>query len=160
MLIVVYALSSTLPMFIGQNLGAGRKDRVKEAIRLCFRFTIVLQFALYILLALFAEPIAAQFSEEASVQKAIIYYLRIAPIAYGLSGIIILINVSMNVLGKPRVALYINIIRLVLFYAPLALIGCRFYGLTGFYIGITIAHCLAYIYASICLRKAIQELDI
>jgi len=39
MLIMVYALSSTLPMFIGQNLGAQRQDRVRQAIRLSFRFS-------------------------------------------------------------------------------------------------------------------------
>jgi len=160
MLIVIYALSSTLPMFIGQNLGAGRKDRVKQAITLTFRFTITLQLGLYILLALLAEPIAAQFSEEASVQKTIVYYLRIVPLTYGLSGIIILINVSMNVLGKPQIALYINIIRLLLFYIPLAYVGSHLYGLTGFYIGIAFAHCLAFFYARFCLKKVMQELDI
>ena len=46
MLILVFALSSTLPMFIGQNLGAQKNDRVLQAIRLSFRFSIAFQLSL------------------------------------------------------------------------------------------------------------------
>lgn len=160
LLIVVFALSSTLPMFIGQNLGAQRTDRVKEAIKLSFRFTIILQLVLYALVLLLAKPIAAQFSNEVSVQQTIILYLSIVPLAYGLSGVVVLINVAMNVLGKPRVALYINLIRLALFYIPLAYIGSHFYGLTGFFIGIAIAHCLAYCLALVWFSKILKEMSI
>ena len=37
-LMTVYALSSTLPMFIGQNLGAKKLDRISAAVGLAFRF--------------------------------------------------------------------------------------------------------------------------
>jgi len=160
MLIMVYALSSTLPTFIGQNLGAQRKDRVRQAIRLSFRFSLVFQFLLYIIVALLAKPIAEQFSEQASVQETIVLYLWIVPIAFGVSGIVTLINVSMNVLGKPRIALYINIIRLIVFYLPFAYLGLYFYGLKGFYVGITISHCLAYFIATIYLNRVLKELHI
>ena len=160
MLIVVYALSSTLPMFIGQNLGAQKKERVKEAIKIAFRFTLIFQLILYVTLALLAAPIAAQFSDEESVQQTIILYLRIVPLAYGLSGIIILVNVSMNVLGKPKIALYINILRLVLLYAPFAYIGSKLNGISGFFIGITIAHFFAYLMATLWFNKTLKEIDI
>ena len=160
MLIVVFALSSTLPMFIGQNLGAQKHDRILQAIRLSFRFSVAFQLILYIVIALLAKTIAAQFSDQASVQEAIVLYLWIVPISYGLSGIVILINVSMNVLGKPRIALYINIIRLIAFYAPLAYLGSHFFGLKGFYIGIALGHCLAYLMAYLYLKKVLNELNI
>ena len=160
MLIVVYALSSTLPMFIGQNLGAQKKERVKEAIKIAFRFTLIFQLILYVVLALLAAPIAAQFSDEESVQQTIILYLRIVPLAYGLSGIIILVNVSMNVLGKPKIALYINILRLVLLYAPFAYIGSKLNGIIGFFVGITIAHFFAYLMATLWFNKTLKEIDI
>jgi len=157
MLILVYALSSTLPMFVGQNLGAQRLDRVRHALKVSFRFTLLFQLGLYVLLALFAKHVAAQFSDEASVQNIIALYLYIMPLAYGLSGIIILINVSMNVLGKPRVALYINVIRLIFCYLPLAYLGAQFYGLTGFFIGITVAHGFAFLIAWRWFEKILHE---
>ena len=159
-LMVVYALSSTLPMFIGQNLGAQRKDRVAQAIRIAFRFIMLFQFALYVLLALSAGLIASLFSDDAVVQETIKLYLWIVPLFYGLSGIVILINVSVNVFGKPSIALYINIARLVFFYVPFSYLGIQWYGLTGFFIGIGLAHCSAYVLASIMLKRVLTELSI
>ena len=160
MLIMVYALSSTLPMFIGQNLGAKKYARVRQAISLSFRFSLAFQLALYITVALLAKSIAAQFSNQANVQETIVLYLWFVPIAFGLSGIVTLINVSMNVLGKPRIALYINIIRLVLLYIPLAYMGSHLFGLKGFYIGIVISHCFAYLIAVTYLNRVLKELNI
>ena len=42
-LIVVMALSSTLPMFIGQNTGAGRNDRAYAALMGCLKFVLCFQ---------------------------------------------------------------------------------------------------------------------
>jgi len=159
-IIVVYALSSTLPMFIGQNLGAERKDRVYEAIRISFRFTQILQVGIYLVLLLFAQLIAELFSDESAVHDAIKMFLYIVPLSYGLAGIVILINVSMNVLGKPSLALYINIIRLLFFYIPLAYLGGLLFGLTGLFVGLAIGNVCAYILANILLNKILAEQNI
>ena len=159
-IIIIYALSSTLPMFIGQNLGAERKDRVYEAITVSFRFTLVLQIAIYLLLLLFAHPIAALFSEEPTVHRTITTFLYIVPISYGFAGVVILINVSMNVLGEPRLALYINLIRMILFYLPLAYLGGLWFGLTGLFIGLAMGNIFAYFFANFLLKKILAEQDI
>ena len=159
-LMVVYALSSTLPMFIGQNLGANRKDRAYQAIKLCFKFVFILQLGMYIMLVLCANIIAAQFSDEQSVRQTISLFLYIVPLSYGLGGIVILINVSMNVLGKPRIALYINILRLALFYLPFAYLGAQWFGLKGLFIGIALGNIGAYLLASILLNRVLKELKI
>jgi len=159
-LIVVYALSSTLPMFIGQNLGANRKDRAYRAIKLSFKFTVLLQLAMYIVLVLFANIIAAQFSEKKQVTETIVLFLYIVPLSYGLSGIVILVNVSMNVLGKPRIALYINILRLAIFYLPFAYLGAHWFGLPGLLFGIALGNVGAYLLAIILLKKVLKELEI
>ncbi len=159
-LILVYALSSTLPMFIGQNLGAGKFDRVAKATTLAFKFVILLQLGIYIVLVMSAPFIAGIFSDQESVQTTIKLYLWIVPLSYGLSGIVILINVAMNVLGKPRLALYINIIRLALFYVPFAIIGAKFFGLGGLFTGIAFGNLLAWILALHLLKKTFRELSV
>lgn len=159
-LMIVYALSSTLPMFIGQNLGAERKDRVHAAIKLAFRFVVFLQLGIYVVLALSAKLIAGLFSDEPAVIDTISMFLWIVPLSYGLAGVVVLINVAMNVLGKPRLALYINILRLVLFYLPFAWFGGQWFGLTGLFFGIAIGNCCAYVLASILLNRTLRELEI
>lgn len=159
-LIIVYALSSTLPMFIGQNLGANKLDRVYDSIKLAFKFVLLLQLGVFVLLILAANSIASLFSSDANVIQTITNYLWIAPLSYGLCGVVILTNVSMNVLGKPRLALYINILRLVLFYLPLAYLGSLWYGLIGLFVGIALGNCCAYLLAKHLLNKTLSEMKI
>jgi len=159
-LMIVYALSSTLPMFIGQNLGAQKPQRVLDALSIAFRFVVIFQFGIYVLLAFTAAPIASLFSDVSSVQDTIKWFLWIVPISYGTGGIVILINVSMNVLGKPKTALYINVIRLILLYLPMAYAGSQLYGVKGFLIGIALANISAFILAKMLLKQVLNEANI
>jgi putative MATE family efflux protein len=159
-LMLVYALSSTLPMFIGQNLGAQRKDRVYAAIKISFRFVVIFQLAMYLVLLVSARSIAELFSQQQSVIQTISGYLWIVPLSYGLSGIVVLINVAMNVLGKPRLALYINLSRLILFYFPLAYLGAYLYQIKGLFIGIALGNCCTFVVAIWLLSRTLKEMDI
>ena len=156
-MVILYALSTTFPMFIGQNIGAEKTGRVFDATRIAFRFTLALQLLIYLLLILFARPIAGVFSTEPIVQNTIVSFLWIVPISYGLNGIVLLINGAMNVLRKPRLALYINLIRLILFYVPFAYLGGEWFGLTGLFIGIALGNCCAYMLAAFLLNKTFKQ---
>jgi len=125
-LIVVFALSSTLPMFIGQNIGAGKGERAYLALMGCLRFSLFFQTGVYALLLLFLPYIAEVFSGNMDVIQVIMAYLLILPLTYGAHAIVILTMVSLNVLRRPRTALLITIIRLLLLYLPLAYIGSKF----------------------------------
>ncbi|MBT8115400.1 MAG: hypothetical protein KJP04_08465, partial [Arenicella sp.] len=159
-LMIVFALSSTLPMFIGQNLGAEKPHRVWQALTVSFRFVLGLQFAIYLLLVVSAPAIAALFSDEQAVQDTIITFLWIVPLSHGLSGIVVLINVSMNVLGRPALALYINLARLFLIYLPLAYLGSLALGLEGLFLGIALGNCVTYLLAELLLNRTLRELRI
>ena len=159
-LMIVFALSSTLPMFIGQNLGANQLVRIHDAIKLSFRFIVVLQLFIFIILLLSASSIAALFSSEASVQNTIVTYLWIVPLSYGLSGVVVLINVAMNVLGKPKLAVYINLVKLFIFYLPLCYFGSHWFGLKGLFVGVALGNCCTYVYALILLNRTLIELKI
>lgn len=159
-LMIVFALSSTLPMFIGQNLGAKNLERVHQSITLAFRFVIALQLFVFVLLFFAAQSIASLFSVEESVQNTIVTFLWIVPLSYGLSGVVVLINVAVNVLGKPRLALYINGSKLLVFYLPLTYFGAQWFELKGLFVGIAIGNCLSYVLALILLNKTLIELNI
>ena len=133
--LIVLALSSTLPPFISQNLGAGRKDRIAESYKLTMKFILAWQLVIYVLMALGAGFIAAVFTEDPEVKRAIQLFIWILPLGYGLQGVIILTNSAFNALHQPMVALYLSIARFFIFYVPLAWIGSQLFGLAGFYAG-------------------------
>lgn len=97
------------------------------------------------------------FSTEPVVQNTIVWFLWIVPISYGLNGIVLPINGAMNVLRKPRLALYINLIRLILFYVSFAYLGGEWFGLTVLFIGIALGNCCAYMLAAFLLNKTFKQ---
>ncbi len=156
-LIMVYALSSTLPMFIGQNLGAKKLERITDAVRISFRFVFVLQLAIAALLVLFGSMIAGAFTDDPAVAEVMILFLAIVPFSHSLAGNTILINVAMNVLGKPRWALYINLARLLCLTVPLAYVGLQIAGLYGLFLGIVLGNILAYVLAQLLFNKVLDS---
>jgi putative MATE family efflux protein len=133
--LVVLALSMTLPPFISQNYGAQNYDRVKEAYRTSLQFVMMLQFAIYLLLLVISGLISRTFGNEPQVIRIIELFIYIMPLSYGLQGVIILTNSSLNALHKPMTALVLSVIRLFVFYVPLAYIGSHLGGISGLFIG-------------------------
>jgi putative MATE family efflux protein len=156
-LIFVMALSSTLPMFIGQNVGAGRNDRAYTALMGCLKFVLGFQCLIYLVLLVLGESIATTFSSNAEVIQVIRTYLWILPLTYGAHGVVVLCMVSLNVLRRPRMALLLTFTRLMILYVPLAYIGSRFWGLQGLFAGAAMGNILACIFAWTMIRKVSAE---
>ncbi|MEE3289571.1 MAG: MATE family efflux transporter [Pseudomonadota bacterium] len=133
--LLVLAISSSLPPLISQNYGAGRLDRIREAYRIATRFILVWQLIIYLLLAVGAGILASIFSEDPEVVEAIKLFVWIMPLGYGLQGIIILTNSSLNALHRPLNALTLSVARFFVFYVPLAYVGSVYFGLYGFFAG-------------------------
>lgn len=147
--LIVLAMSSSLPPLISQNFGAGKLDRVEEAYRLSLKFILGWQLLVYGGLALGAGVIASTFSDDPEVIQTIKLFLWILPLGYGMQGIIILTNSSLNALHRPMTALYLSMARFFMFYVPLAYVGSQMYGLPGFFAG---ALCGNILMAAISLR--------
>lgn len=152
-LLVVFALSATLPMFIGQNLGAGRGERAYRALFGCLKFSVVFQILVYCLLLVFSPWIATGFSSDADVIRVIDTFIHVLPLTYGAHGIVILVMVSLNVLRRPRLGLLLIMIRLVVLYLPLAYLGGRYWGITGLFSGAAAGNVIASLIAYRVIRK-------
>ena len=159
-LIFVMALSSTLPMFIGQNLGAGRHDRAYTALMGCLKFVLGFQCLVYLLLLGFGNGIATTFSDNPRVIEVIRIYLWILPLTYGAHGVVVLCMVSLNVMRRPRIALLLTFTRLMVLYIPLALLGSRLWGLPGLFIGAALGNILACGFAYVMIRRVCRELGL
>ncbi len=140
--LVVLAMSMTLPPFISQNFGAGSMSRVEKAYKVSVKFVLCWQVFIYFILVVSAPLLASVFAKEKDVADMITLFIWILPLGYGLQGIIILTNSSLNALHKPMTALWLSIIRLFVCYVPLAFIGSQLFGLLGFFIGALLGNML------------------
>ncbi|ALO46690.1 MATE family efflux transporter [Pseudohongiella spirulinae] len=153
---VILALSSTLPPFVSQNLGAGKLDRIEDACRQSVRFVLGWQMLIYIVMALGASLIAWIFTRDTEVADIIRLYIWIMPLGYGMQGVIILCNSALNAIHKPMVALYLSIARFFVFYVPLAWIGSQFWGLTGIFVGAFAGNLLMAILSWIVFKRVLN----
>ena len=99
------------------------------------KFILSWQLMVYFILFLSSEIIAGIFSDDPEVIKSIQLFIWVMPLGYGLQGIIILTNSSLNAMHKPLSALYLSIARFFVFYVPLAYLGSVYFGLYGFFCG-------------------------
>jgi putative MATE family efflux protein len=156
-LVLFYALSAVIGPFVGQNIAAGRADRIFEALRLCMLFCVGTGLAVAVLLALSGAWLPTLFSDNPQVTDVSTLYLMIAPISYGAYGMVMIMNASFNGMGKPMPAVHISVSRMALIYVPLAFVANRFFGITGIFVAYAFANIISGVIAYIWARASVQE---
>jgi len=142
-LVIYYALSSVIGPFVGQNLSAGKDDRIQLSLRLCAGFCIASGLVIAVVLALLSGFLPSLFSSSDEVVSGTRLFLLIAPVSYGTYGIVMVVNAAFNGLGNPMPGVIISATRIVVLYIPLATIGMRFYGIAGIFAAYAIANILS-----------------
>jgi len=155
-LTVVMALATVLAPFVGQNMGAGRPDRVAIGVRYSHLFSVAWGTLMAVLLMLLARPIAAIFNDDPVVINNIVLYLGLAPLGYGLYGVVRLSNSALNVLNKPFQASALMAIQMFGLYVPLAYLGSAWLGLTGIFGAAAVANISAGLLAFVWLRRVVR----
>ena len=132
---VIFALSGAIGPIIGQNYGAGKMDRVREAFVEGLRFTALFTLLVSALLFMLRSPIADLF-QATGVTRQIIY-LFCGPLAllFFFNGVIFVANSAFNNLGYPFHFTWTNWGRHTVGTIPLALVGGMWFGAQGVLLG-------------------------
>lgn len=155
-IIFLTALSLSLGPFVGQNWGAKKFDRVKEALQLSILFCLVWGGLVAIALGFSGGWIASQFNNHPEVVAIAARYLTIVPISYTTLGIVLISSSTFNALGKPLPSLVINLTRMLILYVPLAYLGSRLFGIVGIFTGICFSNLAVGVGAFFWSRKTYQ----
>ncbi|MBD3246038.1 MAG: MATE family efflux transporter [Candidatus Omnitrophica bacterium] len=137
---VIMALATALIPFVGQNWGARRYDRVNLARRYSRRFSLGWGLVLAVVLFFSAGPVARIFSADPEVVGALVWYLRIIPLSYGMRSLALLTASVFNAVNKPLIAGGINVIRMFGLYVPFSYLGAWWGGLPGLFAGLCLAN--------------------
>jgi len=132
-LVMYYAMSAIIGPFVGQNLSAGRQDRILLALRLCAGFCLVSGLVVAALLAGWAGFLPSLFSDSADVLGVARMFLLTAPIGYGAYGIVMVMNASFNGMGQPMPAVAISVGRIIALYLPMAMAGMSLFNERGIF---------------------------
>lgn len=153
--IPLMGVSAALGPFVGQNYGARRYERIRRAIFLSNGFVWIWASFCVVLMLFFAESVSGIFNSDQMIQEASRDYLMIVTV--GLMGTGILQNaVSVfNVLGQPRVALFISLFKVGVLYIPFALLLQFPWQQNGIYFAALSSHLGAGVVIYLYLRRAI-----
>ncbi len=142
-LALIYALSSGISPFVGQNFGAGRIDRIQRGLHFAEIFCLAWGVLLAIVFLRFGRPLASYFNPNPSVIQAASLYLWVVSVSLGLRGIHQVIWTALNVLGRPYDALFLEFLLAFGLWIPLAFAGAHLAQIGGLYCGLSLANILA-----------------
>ncbi len=132
-LIPFYALSAVSSPFFGQNITAGKFDRLVEARRVTSRFCLRFGFLLAAALCLIAKPLSGLFTQSIAIRDVAVEYIWLVSLSYGAYGLVMSVNASFNGIGRPLPGVMISSMRVVVVFLPLAFLGHWLYGLPGLF---------------------------
>ena len=157
--IVVLALSMTLPPFISQNMGAHNTERVKGAYSIALKFVLCWQGIVFLMMWALSPWIAVIFASEPQVIQLIQLFLMIVPLGYGMQGVVILTNSSLNAMHRPMSALALSVVRLFVFLVPISIAGSYFFGIKGVYWGMVVANIAMAIVSFMVFKHAVSQYE-
>ena len=156
-LVIYYAMSAIIGPFVGQNVSAGKADRIYLALRLCTIFCLTSGLAIAALLAGSSRFLPSLFSDNPAVTDVATTFLLIAPLGYGAYGMVMVMNASFNGMGKPMPGVAVSTIRLAGVYLPLAFIADRLFGIAGIFGAYTVANIVTGATAYVWARSAVRS---
>ena len=116
-------VGNTLSIFVGQNFGAGKLDRIDEGRRVALRLQLLLSTALGLLLILFGKPVTRLFLADASEELLTVSYayLLITAAPGFLAGLMFTYQQLLRGMGDTRASMRGGVIQLVAKVAVIAL---------------------------------------
>jgi putative MATE family efflux protein len=121
-IVPLLGLSGAIGAIVGQNWGAGRYDRAREAALYAAGFCVVWGLGVAAAMMLAGESFAQVFSDDPAVVAEFALYLEIAAWGYAGFGLLIVGNGIMNAVDKASLALMQSVVRVFLVMLPVALV--------------------------------------
>lgn len=124
-IVPLFALSACIGAVTGQNGGAERTDRVREAFRSSFLFAMGWSFAMALLLWLCSDLFAAAFLPSEEGRAIASTYWHIVPLTVAGYGVTIAASAGFNGLGRPGFGMAITAGRALGLMIPAILVGAH-----------------------------------
>ena len=121
-IVPLLGLSGAIGAIVGQNFGADKHDRVRQALRDCFVFSLAYGAVVAVILVVFRSQFSGLFTQDGAVREEFESYLLIGAWAYGGFGIFIVANGAFNAVDRASLAFWQSLARVVLVMMPVALV--------------------------------------
>lgn len=155
-LVVVLALTMSMPPMVGRLLGAGKIDEIQALVKIAVRFILLWQLAVAFVLWLSAGVLSQLFTSENAISDILVLFLHRIPVSSGALGVCILMVSVCNAMGLPMRALLISCLRLFVCFLPLLWLGAQMSGMSGLLSGAMIGNFAAGLLAWVLYQQGIK----
>jgi putative MATE family efflux protein len=159
-LIAFYALSAVTSPFMGQNVAAGKYDRLEDARRQIGRFCLIFGIGLWAFAAIIAYPMSGLFTDSETIRPVAMNYLWIMGASYGAYGMVMASCAAFNGVGHPMPGVTISLLRALVLLMPLIWIGKALLGLNGIFLAGAIANIATGLLGYAWLGRKLAELPL
>jgi Na+-driven multidrug efflux pump len=157
-IVVVLALTMSMPPMVGRYLGAGEIDKIHSLVRMAIRFVLAWQLAIAVLWLMTSGLVSDIFADDDSVSTILKDYLLRVPLSYGALGTCMIMVSVCNAIGMPMRALTISCLRLFACYLPILWLGAVLADIEGLFTGALIGNVAAGIMSWMLYQKGLKHL--
>ncbi len=127
----IFALSGSIGPIVGQNFGGSAHDRMRHSFTLSLWVTAGFTLIAWLLLALFARPLAGVFLATGDAERLILLFCRwLSPLFVFLGGLFVA-NAVFNTLGHAHYSTLLNWGRATVGTVPFVMLGAAYAGADG-----------------------------
>ncbi|HPQ33268.1 MAG TPA: MATE family efflux transporter [Tenuifilaceae bacterium] len=134
-------LSVALSVFVGQNLGAGKLERIKSGLKTSLIFASSISVLMSLVAIFWSVPLMKIFTNDANVITIGREYLIIVSVFYLLFSTMFVLNGLLRGAGATLIPMFVTLFSLWLVRIPLAWLLSRYMGESGIWWSIPIAWC-------------------
>ncbi|XKG79307.1 MATE family efflux transporter [Vreelandella aquamarina] len=156
-LMVILAMTMSLPPWLGRCYGAGNWGQIQQLMRLALKVAVIWQLSLGVLLALASPWVAMALAGNPEVQSELALLIRFLLPSYAALGVCMLVVSAGNALGWPLRAMLLSSARLFVCYLPCLWLGAQLFGWTGLAAGAAIGNLLAGLTAWVLLKRILSR---
>ncbi|WP_423841390.1 MATE family efflux transporter [Vreelandella glaciei] len=156
-LMVILAMTMSLPPWLGRCYGAGDWGQIQQLMTLAIKVALFWQLGLGIVLALGAPWLAMTLAGNPDVQSELTLLIRFLLPSYAALGICMLVVSAGNALGWPLRAMLLSSARLFICYLPCLWLGSQFFGWWGLAAGAAVGNLLAGVMAWLVMRRILSR---
>ncbi len=133
---VLFALAGAVGPILGQNLGAKRFDRLGATLTRSMIFMTLYVAAVWAVLALLRHQVAMIFNLDGMTAEIVMFFCLVSGLIWFFIGMLFVANAAFNNLGFPLYSTAFNWGRATLGTVPFVMLGARWAGAEGTYVGL------------------------
>ncbi len=131
----IYALSGSIGPIIGQNFGAKKFERMREAFTLSLWVNAGFTAVAWLVIAIFSQPIVDVFKASGEAEVLILLFCRWLSPLFVFLGMLFVANAVFNTLGRAQLSTVLNWGRATAGTVPFVLAGAHYGGASGVLVG-------------------------